>query len=177
MYGSTRGWDLKQSLQASGEVKEARVIAVTYLGGKMFAHVPSVLFSDALGHEIVPLSTLASPKPESNAHPYSQARWPFRMCCSVRQGLLFAAIRLCECLFVCLSKCVRVCVGMGGSGGWAGVGCQLALSSPLLSDWQSERSSAAMITGCTEDCHMWQDEHLAFHVRKKGNQSRENQGS
>lgn len=29
-----RGRDLEQSSQASGEVKEARVIAVTYLGGK-----------------------------------------------------------------------------------------------------------------------------------------------
>lgn len=56
-------------MQASGKVKEARVIAVTYLGGKMFARVPSVLFCDALGHEIVPLSTLASPKPKSIAHP------------------------------------------------------------------------------------------------------------
>lgn len=65
----SHGWDLKQSLQGSDKVKEARVIAVTYLGGKMFARVPSVLFSDALGHEIVPLSTLASPKPESLAHP------------------------------------------------------------------------------------------------------------
>lgn len=65
---SCRG-DLKQSSQASGKVKEARVIAVTYLGGKMFARVPSVLFSDALGHEIVPLSTLASSKPKSIAHP------------------------------------------------------------------------------------------------------------
>lgn len=27
-------WDLKQGFQASGKVKEARVIAVTYLGGK-----------------------------------------------------------------------------------------------------------------------------------------------
>lgn len=29
------GWDLKQGFQASGKVKEARVIAVTYLGGKI----------------------------------------------------------------------------------------------------------------------------------------------
>lgn len=68
VFESSCGWDLKQSSQASGKVKEARVIAVTYLGGKMFARVPSVLFSDALGHEIVPLSTLASPKPKSIAH-------------------------------------------------------------------------------------------------------------
>lgn len=60
----------EKRLQASNEVKEARVIAVTYLGGKMFACVPSVLLSDALGHEIVPLSTLASPKPKSTAHPW-----------------------------------------------------------------------------------------------------------
>lgn len=64
-WKSSSGWDQKEekqinelkSSQASGKVKEARVIAVTYLGGKMFAHVPSVLLSDALGHEIVPLYT------------------------------------------------------------------------------------------------------------------------
>lgn len=60
--GFRMGPKKKKRLQASGEVKEARVIGVTYLGGKMFARVPSVLWSDALGHEIVPLSTLASPQ-------------------------------------------------------------------------------------------------------------------
>lgn len=34
----------------------------------MFARVHSVLLTDAFGHEIVPLSTLASPKPKSIAH-------------------------------------------------------------------------------------------------------------
>lgn len=43
-------------------------MAATYLSGKMFAHAASVRFSDALAHEIVPLSTLASPKPKSSAH-------------------------------------------------------------------------------------------------------------
>lgn len=68
----------------------------------MFARVPSVLFSDALGHEIVPLSTLASPKPKSIAHP-QPGELPFlHGCFSLRRVCLFAFGRLCECLFECL---------------------------------------------------------------------------
>lgn len=90
MLKSSNGWDpkrKKKSFQASGKVKKARVIAVTYLGGKMFAHVPSVLLSDALGHEIVPLSMLASLKPKSTAHRWT-AKVAFLVC-------------LCACVFVC----------------------------------------------------------------------------
>lgn len=107
----TYGWDLKQSLHASGKVKEARVIAVTYLGGKMFALVPCVLFSDALGHEIVPLFTLASPKPKSVARPQPGELAFLHVCLLYTLGCLLALV-------------VNVCL-------WMGVGCQLALRIPL----------------------------------------------
>ena len=121
MLNSSCGWDLKQSLQASGKVKEARVIAVTYLGGKMFVRVPSVLFSDALGHEIVPLSTLASPKPKSIAHP-QPGELPFLHGC-------FCTPRLSVCLrspvrmFIWVLVNVCVCEGERRMGGcWVSAG-------------------------------------------------------
>jgi len=47
----------------------------------MFARVPSVLSSDALGHEIVPFSTLASRKPKFIAHPkLGEVAFPARAC-------------------------------------------------------------------------------------------------
>lgn len=110
------GWDLKQSLQASGKVKEARVIAVTYLGGKMFALVPCVLFSDALGHEIVPLFTLASPKPKSIAQP-QPGELAFLHVCLCTPGL-----SVCLPLLMCVYVCVCVCEGAGMDGCWVSAG-------------------------------------------------------
>lgn len=66
----------------------------------MFALVPCVLFFDALGHEIVPLFTVASPEP--------QVHWPstvgrvglFCMCVPARRAGFDSCVRV----------LVRVCV-------------------------------------------------------------------
>lgn len=97
----------------------------------MFARVPSVLFSDALGHEIVPLSTLASPKPKTIAHP-QPGELPFCMCVFVRHCCLFAFSHLCECLFEWLLVSVCVCEGVErAEDGWV---LGVSWPSPFLSD-------------------------------------------
>lgn len=115
----------------------------------MFALVPCVLFADALGHEIVPLFTLASPKPKSIAHP-QPGELAFLHVCLCTPGL---SVCLWLPVWVFVWAVVDVCLCLWGEG-WAaedgmGVGCQLALSVPL-----TDRISE-------------QNDHWAFYTKKR----------
>lgn len=96
----------------------------------MFALVPCVLFSDAFGHEIVPLFTLASPP--ARVHCPSTAR---------RAGLFPACVSLrADISSVCRSVArAQLCGGGGGAEDGVGVGCQPGLSPFLCQTMQVGR--------------------------------------
>lgn len=169
VFESSCGWDLKQSSQASGKVKEARVIAVTYLGGKMFARVSSVLFSDSLGHEIVPLSTLASPKPKSIAHP-QPGGLAFPHVCPCTLGL---SVCLWSSVWVFVWVVVDVCVFEGLRGAEDGWVLDISWPSPFLSDWQNKWASAAKIMGCMGNCGRMITEHFTLESERERETQRE----
>lgn len=115
--------DLKRSSQASGGVKQARVIAVTYLCGRSSPRLP--VFSPPMhtGMKLFPFST-----PSTSQSPIlSQAIWPFCMCVFERRGRPPPWDGLYDC-FICV--CLH-CVCEGAEDGWM---LGVSWPSPFLSD-------------------------------------------
>lgn len=113
------------------------------------------LYSDALGHEIVPLSTLASPR--AQVHCLSPAR----------QVGLSACVSLCSawsvclaCVSVYLSACCWLCVCRERGGWWLVL--VSAGSLHLFYDWQNKWASVAVIMGRMENWSRVITEHFTL---------------